>query len=48
MIRRNNNRFALQLTLILGTFLMVGSMAMLARDFGDYRGSIRTTQHNRD
>ena len=39
--------FALPLILIVGTFLMVGGMTMLARTFGAFRGSIRTTQHNR-
>ena len=41
------NGFALPLILIVGTLLMVGGMAMLARTFGAFRGSIRTTQHNR-
>ena len=39
--------FALPLILIVSTFLMVGGMTMLARTFSAFRGSVRTSQHDR-
>ena len=36
--------FALPLIVITGLFLMVGGMAMMARTFGAFRGSIRSSQ----
>ncbi len=40
------NGFALPLIVIVGMFLMVGGMAMMARTFSAFRGSIRSSQYN--
>ena len=38
--------FALPLIIMVGMMMMVGGFAMMARTFGAFRGSLRTTQFN--
>ena len=45
-LKIKTNGFALPLIVIVGMFLMAGGMAMMARTFSAFRGSIRSSQYN--